>query len=116
MLAHFLGAIVIELRSADPGRVKVFSVIDGQQRLTTLQVLLASLRAVAQERDESRVSDLERMLRNEGRHADGPLGPCSPRSQSHMSGTKLSHMSGIPVSHERDAANFQTDPLPLHAR
>jgi Protein of unknown function DUF262/Protein of unknown function (DUF1524) len=73
MLAHFLGAIVIELRSADPGRVKVFSVIDGQQRLTTLQVLLASLRAVAQERDESRVSDLERMLRNEGRHADGPL-------------------------------------------
>lgn len=36
--------IVIELRSADPGRVKVFSVIDGQQRLTTLQVLLASLR------------------------------------------------------------------------
>lgn len=47
MLAHFLGTIVIELRSADPGRVKVFSVIDGQQRLTTLQVLLASLRAVA---------------------------------------------------------------------
>jgi hypothetical protein len=72
-LAHFLGAIVIELRSADPGRVKVFSVIDGQQRLMTLQVLLASLRAVAGERDESRVSDLDRMLRNEGRHADGPL-------------------------------------------
>jgi hypothetical protein len=73
MLAHFLGAIVIELRSADPGRVKVFSVIDGQQRLTTLQILLASLRSVAQERDESRVSDFDRMLRNEGRHADGPL-------------------------------------------
>ncbi|HEY3946192.1 MAG TPA: DUF262 domain-containing protein [Solirubrobacteraceae bacterium] len=73
MLAHFLGAIVIELRSADPGRVKVFSVIDGQQRLTTLQVLLASLRAVAQERDELRVSDIDRMLRNEGRHAEGPL-------------------------------------------
>jgi hypothetical protein len=72
-LAHFLGAIVIELRSADPGRVKVFSVIDGQQRLMTLQVLLASLREVARERDESRVSDLDRLLSNEGRHADGPL-------------------------------------------
>jgi hypothetical protein len=72
-LAHFLGAIVIELRSADPGRVKVFSVIDGQQRLMTLQVLLASLREVARERDESRVSDLDRLLSNDGRHADGPL-------------------------------------------
>ena len=72
-LAHFLGAIVIELRSADPGRVKVFSVIDGQQRLMTVQVLLASLREVAREHDESRVSDLDRMLSNDGRHADGPL-------------------------------------------
>lgn len=72
-LAHFLGAIVIELRSADPGRVKVFSVIDGQQRLMTLQVLLASLREVARERDESRVSDLDRLLANDGRHAEGPL-------------------------------------------
>jgi hypothetical protein len=39
----------------------------------TLQVLLASLREVARERDESRVSDLDRLLPNDGRHAEGPL-------------------------------------------
>lgn len=71
--AHFLGAIVIELTSADPGRVKTFSVIDGQQRLTTMQLLLAALRSVAAGRDPGREADIQRMLRNEGRHIEGPL-------------------------------------------
>jgi hypothetical protein len=72
-VAHFLGAIVIELTSADPGHVKVFSVIDGQQRLTTLQLLLAALRTVASARDEARDQDIRRMIRNDGRHAEGAL-------------------------------------------
>lgn len=71
--AHFLGAIVIELTSAEPGRVKTYSVIDGQQRLTTLQVLLAALRTVASDLAPDRVADLDRLLRNEGRHVAGAL-------------------------------------------
>jgi hypothetical protein len=71
--AHFLGAIVIELTSAEPGRVKTYSVIDGQQRLTTLQLLLAALRSVATELDPEREDGIRRLLINEGRHAEGLL-------------------------------------------
>jgi len=71
--AHFLGAIVIELASAEAGRVRTYSVIDGQQRLTTLQLVLAALRTTAETRDPSRLPDIDRLLRNDGRHAGGEL-------------------------------------------
>ncbi len=41
---HFLGAIVLEQRRGELGTLEVRDVIDGQQRLTTLQVLIAALR------------------------------------------------------------------------
>src|SRR6476646_4180354 len=37
---HFLGAIVVEQAPTKVGSVAVYHVIDGQQRLTTLQLLL----------------------------------------------------------------------------
>lgn len=40
---HFLGAVVIRLEKAPPGGVTEWSVIDGQQRLTTLQVLVSAM-------------------------------------------------------------------------
>ena len=40
--SHFLGAIVIEQQENPPGSPQRFLVIDGQQRLTTLQLLLAA--------------------------------------------------------------------------
>lgn len=40
--SHFLGAIVLELEQTVPGQIPRFTVIDGQQRLTTLQLLLAA--------------------------------------------------------------------------
>lgn len=40
--SHFLGAIVIRLERTTPGGVTEWSVIDGQQRLTTLQVLVSA--------------------------------------------------------------------------
>ena len=46
---HFLGAIVIRLESNDPGGLTMWSVIDGQQRLTTLQILISALAAAAEE-------------------------------------------------------------------
>ena len=41
---HFLGPLVCSLQTALPGRVSQFQLIDGQQRLTTLSVLLIALR------------------------------------------------------------------------
>lgn len=50
--AHYLGALIIEgVRPSSPREVKRFLVIDGQQRLTTLQLLLCAFRDVARTRD-----------------------------------------------------------------
>jgi Protein of unknown function DUF262/Protein of unknown function (DUF1524) len=73
VLGHFLGAIVIELMSAEPERVKEYSVIDGQQSLTTLQIVLAALRSVIEDQDAVRAQDVDRLLKNDGRYAEGKL-------------------------------------------
>lgn len=63
--SHFLGAIVLEQEAVFvPGAIPVFTVIDGQQRLTTLQLLLAAaasaLRDVGAEDDADLLDDLVR--------------------------------------------------------
>ena len=45
--SHFLGAIVLEQETQAPGEIPVFTVIDGQQRLTTLQISSRPLSNVA---------------------------------------------------------------------
>jgi hypothetical protein len=48
--AHYLGALIIEgVRPSSPREVKRFLVIDGQQRLTTLQLLFAAFRDFARQ-------------------------------------------------------------------
>ena len=50
--AHYHGALIIEgVRPSSPREVKRFLVIDGQQRLTTLQLLLCAFRDVARLND-----------------------------------------------------------------
>src|SRR5262245_18941312 len=39
---HFLGTIVLDQVVQAPGKITIYTVIDGQQRLTTLQILLAA--------------------------------------------------------------------------
>ncbi|GAA0384806.1 DUF262 domain-containing protein [Microbispora corallina] len=46
---HFLGAIVLEQQWTQSGFVPVRNVIDGQQRLTTLQILLDAAQLVAEQ-------------------------------------------------------------------
>ena len=45
---HFIGAIVTVPDNPQPGSVPAYQVIDGQQRLTTLSLLLLAMRTVAQ--------------------------------------------------------------------
>ena len=40
---HFLGALIIHGRSSDPSDPKVYDVIDGQQRITTLLLYLGAI-------------------------------------------------------------------------
>ena len=50
--AHYLGALIIEgVRPTSPREVKRFLVIDGQQRLTTLQLLFCAFRDFARKND-----------------------------------------------------------------
>ncbi|WP_125078112.1 DUF262 domain-containing protein [Mycobacterium sp. P7213] len=58
--SHFLGAIVIEQQENFPGSPQRFLVIDGQQRLTTLQILLA---AAARTADAAGCPDEAELLR-----------------------------------------------------
>lgn len=64
---HFLGAIVVELQEKIGLRgVDTFHIIDGQQRLTTLQYLLAGIRLVARElEDKDCESYLTSVLEND---------------------------------------------------
>jgi len=50
---HFLGAFVVQQLSTEFGHMPACSVIDGQQRLTTLQILLDSLHAELVRRGET---------------------------------------------------------------
>lgn len=63
---HFLGAIVLDQAFAGTGRIDGRLVIDGQQRLITLQVILAALRSVAEEDgDEKEARLVARLLTND---------------------------------------------------
>lgn len=49
---HYLGALIIEgVRPSSPREVKRFLVIDGQQRLTTLQIVLCAFRDLARKNE-----------------------------------------------------------------
>ncbi|MEV4384131.1 DUF262 domain-containing protein [Micromonospora sp. NPDC049580] len=61
---HFLGAIVLERMPPAPGRILAMNVIDGQQRLTTLQVLLAACWVAAREHGAENAEGLLKLLLN----------------------------------------------------
>ena len=73
-LKHFLGPIVLHQQPTAVGTVERRLVIDGQQRLTTLQVLLAATRSIAEEANcTDVVAELNGLLTNRGRGVDGLL-------------------------------------------
>jgi hypothetical protein len=68
---HFLGAMVLDQRQTQTGRVERRSVIDGQQRLTTFQIFLAAFRDFC--RSEGLLEfaeECEKYTLNTGRMAD----------------------------------------------
>lgn len=64
---HFLGSIVMTPVPNSFGRVAAFEVIDGQQRSTTLQLLLLAFRQAARELKDSPIPQmLDGLVRNPG--------------------------------------------------
>ena len=63
--SHFLGAVVLKLRETAAGQVSKRSVIDGQQRLTTLQLLLDAAQIVIKEHgDEEDAESVQELVVN----------------------------------------------------
>ena len=48
---HFTGAIVIQQTAASSSEVRKYQIIDGQQRLTTFQIILCALRDICKQQD-----------------------------------------------------------------
>src|SRR3546814_14371846 len=62
---HFLGAIVLQAHDAGSNRVTTWNVIDGQQRLTNLQLLRDATRAVLNRAESSSIHrQLESLTHN----------------------------------------------------
>lgn len=61
---HFLGAVVCDQMDAPTGGLSLWAVIDGQQRLTTLQLMIRGLLDVLQETGSDRVRQVKRLIEN----------------------------------------------------
>ena len=61
---HFLGAIVLDLLPTSAGSLDARSVIDGQQRLTTIQLLVRAVLDVLTEIGSRRVHQVRRLIQN----------------------------------------------------
>lgn len=66
LVPHFMGAIVISQIKTFGKQVQAFEVIDGQQRLTTFQLLLAALRDVAEVKGSAYAVEIRKYLLNDG--------------------------------------------------
>lgn len=69
--SHFTGAIVIQQRPTNVDEVNKYEIIDGQQRLTTFQIILSTLRDVANTQGDEKIAlEVNRYIRNEGLLSD----------------------------------------------
>jgi len=63
---HFLGAVVIQAHESKTKQLTAWNVIDGQQRLTTLQLLSAAVRSVVSKYGDVKLAgQLERLTHND---------------------------------------------------
>jgi hypothetical protein len=68
---HFLGAMVLDQKQTPATHVEKRQVIDGQQRLTTLQILLAVMRDFCREHESSELAqEFEKYTLNTGKMAE----------------------------------------------
>ena len=62
--SHFLGAVVLKNLRAPAGAISMWSIVDGQQRLTTMQILLDAVHEVFVERAPKHAKKLEGLVLN----------------------------------------------------
>src|SRR5258708_9204329 len=82
---HFMGAIVLNDVKTFGKHIKVMDIIDGQQRLTTLQILLVALRDFVKEYgyDEKLLTKLNKLTRNDYREDENEQYKVWPTNSDH---------------------------------
>jgi hypothetical protein len=106
-LSHFLGALVLDQMTQTPGQIPVYTVIDGQQRLTTLQVMLAAASNVAADLGAERDAAIIRSLVNNNEiMASGiELFKVWPTNANRSAFQAVMAKGGPPAGHEDDPEN-----------
>jgi hypothetical protein len=105
--SHFLGAIVVEQDGTLPGQIPRFTVIDGQQRLTTLQLIVAAAaKAVARAGAENDAALLRELTVNNPRKASGiEQLKVWPTNANRAAFTAVMSANGPPPGHVNDPGN-----------
>jgi hypothetical protein len=106
--SHFLGAIVLDQDQTAPGQIPQFTVIDGQQRLTTLQLLIsAAAKALAEAGAENDAVLLRELVVNNPRRAKGTDQlKVWPTNANRRSFTAVMAVDGPPDGHADDPSNL----------
>ena len=69
---HFMGAIVLQQQNSNSGEVAKRIVVDGQQRLTTLQLLIKAVEQAFRSQDDIiRADEFRKLIVNQERYWDG---------------------------------------------
>ncbi len=105
--SHFLGAIVVEQDKTIPGQIPRFTVIDGQQRLTTLQLIVAAAaKAVSEAGAENDAALLRELVVNNPRKASGAEQlKVWPTNANRSAFTGVMSPGGPPPGHLNDPGN-----------
>ena len=88
---HFLGAVVLQDLPANASEPTRWAVIDGQQRLTTLQLLLDAAQEELEARDSRVARFLEKMIEND---------------RTFWEGNERHRLKIVPTFHDREAFNY----------
>lgn len=106
--SHFLGAIVLDQEKTAPGRIPRYTIIDGQQRLTTLQLLIAAVARAAADAGAARDAKLlRRLVENDPLEVkDDELLKVWPTNANRVSFAAVVQADGPPLGHVNDADNL----------
>ncbi len=106
--SHFLGAVVLDQDNTPPGQIPTFTVIDGQQRLTTLQLMLAAAaKAVAEVGAENDAALLRELAENNPRKAKGTEQlKVWPTNANRAAFVAVMAVNGPPAGYANDSSNL----------
>lgn len=115
MPQHFLGAVVLQAHEAEIGRLTTWNVIDGQQRLTTLQLLADATCAIFAQAGLSKyASQLEGLTHNSESFVEEGDSPLKLRHLNNDHDTFLEVMTAEPPVDHSDLKNHESRIVQAH--